>query len=259
VRFLLCNDDGVTAAGIAALKGAVEDLGEVFIVAPATEQSAKSHALTMDRPLRLRQIDDRTFSVDGTPTDCILLAVRGVPGGFAVQPDLILSGINHGANLGDDVLYSGTVAAAAEGCLMGIPAIAFSLGSWEARHLDSAARVAREIVMQVLRRELPRGTLLNVNVPDLPYAGIQGLKVTRLGRRDYLEPIAQQKDPWGRPFYWIGGDHPTWDEEEGLDFTALRAGYVSVTPLMLDLTHHAMLDRLRDWNLALSAPDARRE
>jgi 5'-nucleotidase len=192
---------------------------------------------------------ERVYSVDGTPTDCVLLAVRGIPDMVQVQPDLIVSGINHGPNLGDDVTYSGTVAAAAEGSLMGIPSVAISLSSWEHTHFDTAARVARIIVDQLRERPVPAGTLLNVNVPDVPFASLRGTRVTRLGRRVYPDVIVAELDPRGKPCYWIGGDKPTWLPGEGSDFEAVAAGFVSVTPLHLDLTDHGQLEQVRGWFL----------
>jgi 5'-nucleotidase len=256
LRILLCNDDGVWAEGLNSLARALDSLGEVLIVAPEREQSAASRALTLERPLHMRRLRPGVFSVDGTPTDCILLAVRGVPGQVKFQPDLIVSGINHGPNLGDDVMYSGTVAAAAEGCLMGIPSIAISLASWEPSSFGPAARIARRIVDQVTLRTLPTGTLLNVNIPDMAHGLIQGVRVTRLGRRVYPDLIVEQKDPRGRPCYWIGGERPSWTPEEGVDFAALEEGFVSVTPLHMDLTHYGMLDEIRSWGLDLEPASA---
>lgn len=258
MRILLSNDDGVFAPGLRALRDALDALGEVTVVAPDREQSGASRSLTLDRPLRVRRVDERVFSVDGTPTDCILLAVRGVPGVVKVQPDLIVSGINHGPNLGDDVTYSGTVAAAAEGSLMGIPSLAVSLASWDPLDFDAPARVAREIVQDLAERPLAPGTLLNVNVPDRPYGEIRGLRVTKLGRRVYPDVIAVQRDPRGKACFWIGGEAPTWLPGEDTDFQALEAGYVSLTPLQLDLTHHQALDSLRGWGLQVGKERATR-
>lgn len=251
MRILLSNDDGVTAAGLAALREALEPLGEVTVVAPDREQSGASRSLTLERPLRVRRMNGNVFSVDGTPTDCVLLAVRGIPGVVRVEPDLIVSGINHGPNLGDDVTYSGTVAAAAEGCLMGIPSMAVSLASWEARDFSAASRVVRSFVSRLAVRPLPPGTLLNVNVPGLPFEELRGVRTTRLGRRIYPDVIVAQQDPRGKPCYWIGGDKPSWRPGEGTDFEAVEAGFVSVTPLHLDLTHHEMIDTVRGWELGL--------
>lgn len=256
VRILLSNDDGVLAAGLNAVAAALDDLAEVTVVAPDREQSGASRSLTLDRPLRMRQMGERVFSVDGTPTDCILLAVRGVPGVVRVQPDLIVSGINHGPNLGDDVTYSGTVAAAAEGSLMGIPALAVSLVSWEPAGFDAAARVVRLLVRRLLRAPLPRGTLLNVNIPDRPFGDLRGIQVTRLGRRVYPDVIVAQKDPRGKPCFWIGGEAPSWEPGRQTDFEAISEGYVSITPLQLDLTDHGRLDEVRAWNLSLAEEEA---
>ena len=192
MRILLSNDDGVMATGLNALRTALADLGEVTVVAPDREQSGASRSLTLERPLRIRRTGERVYSVDGTPTDCVLLAVRGVPGVVRVQPDLIVSGINHGPNLGDDVTYSGTVAAAAEGSLMGIPALAVSLVSWDPKSFETAARVTRDLVRRLLCAPLPARTLLNVNIPDRPFEELRGIRVTRLGRRVYPDVIVAQ-------------------------------------------------------------------
>jgi 5'-nucleotidase len=249
VRILLSNDDGVLAAGLDALRRSLEEVGEVYVVAPEREQSGASRSLTLDRPLRVRRMSERVYSVDGTPTDCVLLAVRGIPDMVQVQPDLIVSGINHGPNLGDDVTYSGTVAAAAEGSLMGITSLAISLSSWEPKHFATAGWVARTLVDQLIARPVPAGTLLNVNVPDRPRASLRGTRVTRLGRRVYPDVIVVQRDPRGKQCYWIGGEQPTWLPGEGTDFEAVESGFVSVTPLHLDLTDHGMLEQVRAWAL----------
>ena len=253
MRILLSNDDGVLARGLDALRRALEGTGEVFVVAPERDQSGASRSLTLDRPLRVRRMGDRVYSVDGTPTDCVLLAVRGIPDMVRVLPDLIVSGINHGPNLGDDVTYSGTVAAAAEGSLMGITGVAISLSSWEPAHFETAARVARIVVDQLRERPVPAGTLLNINVPDLPFASLRGTQVTRLGRRVYPDVIVAELDPRGKPCYWIGGDKPTWVPGEGTDFEAVEAGFVSITPLRLDLTDHGVLEQVRSWSLGPGA------
>jgi 5'-nucleotidase len=253
VRILLSNDDGVFSRGLDALRAALAEIGDVYVVAPEREQSGASRSLTLDRPLRVRQMGERVYSVDGTPTDCVLLAVRGIPDMIQVQPDLVVSGINHGPNLGDDVTYSGTVAAAAEASLMGITSIAISLASWTPSDFTAASRVARLLVGQVLSQSVPAGTLLNVNVPDLPFEAMRGVRVTRLGRRVYPDVIVAQRDPRGKPCYWIGGDKPTWLPGEGSDFEAIQAGYVSVTPLHLDLTDHAALPAVAGWSLGLGA------
>lgn len=253
MRILLSNDDGVLASGLNSLREALEGTGDVFVVAPEREQSGASRSLTLDRPLRVRRMGERVYSVDGTPTDCVLLAVRGIPDTVRVQPDLIVSGINHGPNLGDDVTYSGTVAAAAEGSLMGITSLAISLSSWEPAHFGTAGRVARIIVDQLVERPVPAGTLLNVNVPDVPFEALRGTRVTCLGRRVYPDVIVAERDPRGKPCYWIGGDTPTWLPGEGTDFEAVEAGFVSITPLHLDLTDHGRLPQVRGWALGPAA------
>lgn len=237
---LVSNDDGIHSTGIQALVGALEPLGEVWVVAPDRENSAVSHALTLSRPLRLHEVGFRRFAVDGTPTDCIALALGHVLKGRQVQ--LVVSGINHGANMGDDVHYSGTVSAAFEAAVQGVPAIAVSLvagNGWEFSH---AARVARWLAAQVLERGMPEGTLLNVNVPP----GVpRGVRLTRLGTHRYTEGVIEGLDPRGRKCYWIGGGEPVWQPIPGTDFVAIHEGFVSVTPLQRDMTDCARLEELR--------------
>jgi 5'-nucleotidase len=242
---LVTNDDGVHAAGLAALAGAVDDLGEVHVIAPEREQSACSHALTLHRPLRVERVRERWYAVNGTPSDCVNLGVLGF---LPEAPVLVLSGINHGANLGDDVTYSGTVSAAMEGTLLGVPSIAVSL--LDGGDLDEAGRVARLVAARTLVEGLPARTLLNVNVPA---AAPRGVQVTRLGHRVYLEKIVEQRDPRGRSFYWIGAGEPRWEAVEGTDMAAVHQGFASVTPLHLDLTHHRALAALQGWAGALSS------
>jgi len=243
---LVTNDDGVHAAGLAALAEALDPLGEVWVVAPEREQSACGHALTMHLPLRPHRLGERRFSLNGTPSDCVNLGVLGF---LPERPALIASGINHGSNLGDDVTYSGTVSAAMEGTLLGVPSIAFSLIDG---HDDfaAAARVARLVVMRALVEGLPPKTLLNVNVP----AGTpRGLRFTRLGHRVYSDKIVEHVDPRGRTHYWIGTGEPTWEALEGTDMGAVHEGFVAVTPLHLDLTNHRALAVMADWSGALDA------
>ena len=247
---LVTNDDGIHAAGLAALAAALEELGEVHVVAPEREQSACGHALTLHRPLRVDRVRDRWFAANGTPSDCVNLAVLGF---LPERPVLIVSGINHGGNLGDDVTYSGTVSAAMEGTLLGVPSIAVSLV--DGGGLADAADVARLLVTRVLVEGLPSKTLLNVNVPP---GSPQGVRVTRLGHRVYEGKIVEQRDPRGRIHYWIGGGEPRWETLEGTDMGAIHAGFVSVTPLHLDLTHHHALGQMADWSRALSAQFRRR-
>jgi 5'-nucleotidase len=243
---LVTNDDGVHAAGLAALAEALEPLGEVWIIAPDREQSACGHALTMHLPLRPHRLADRRFSVNGTPSDCVNLGVLGF---LPERPALIAAGINHGSNLGDDVTYSGTVSAAMEGTLLGVPSIAFSLLDG---HTDfsAAARVARLVAMRTLVEGLPPKTLLNVNVPA---GSPRGLRFTRLGHRVYSDKIVEHVDPRGRTHYWLGTGEPTWETLEGTDMGAVHEGYVAVTPLHLDLTNHRALAVMADWPPALDA------
>lgn len=242
---LVTNDDGVHAAGLVALARAVEDLGEVHVLAPEREQSACSHALTLHRPLRVERVRERWYAVNGTPSDCVNLGLLGF---LPSLPVLVLSGVNHGGNLGDDVTYSGTVSAAMEGTLLGVTSIAVSLV--DGGDFEAAGRVARAIATRALVEGLPARTLLNVNVP----AGRPlGVRLTRLGHRVYTEKIVEQQDPRGRSFYWIGAGEPQWGALEGTDMGAIHEGFVAVTPLHLDLTHHRALAELRDWPGALSA------
>jgi len=244
-RILVTNDDGYRSDGLTALAEALQPLGEVTIVAPVTEASAIGHALTLRHPLRLERIADRLFAVDGTPTDCVNIAVTQV---FKGLPDLVVSGINKGWNLGDDVTYSGTIAAAMEGTILGVPSIAVSLV--DGGDFDVAGRVARLIAMRVLVSGLPPRTLLNVNVPAQPPLGI---RLARLGNRVYLDKIVEQADPRGRSHYWIGGGDPQWDSLEGTDMGAVHEGFVSLTPLHLDLTNHRAMMQLDDWPAGLTA------
>lgn len=246
VRILVSNDDGYASAGIQALAAALEDLGEVWVVAPESEQSAASHAISLYRPLRLRQVGPRWFAVDGTPTDCSYMAVAHVLKGRA--PRLMVSGINHGPNLADDVTYSGTVAAAMEASLLGVPAIAFSLAARHEFRFEAAARFARSLVEAALARSLPPGMLLNVNVP----AGeVEGYAVTRLGKHSYGMEVVENTDPRGRKYYWIGGSEYQHEDIPGSDCNVvLRERRASVTPLQLDLTHAGGVQDLAGWQLA---------
>jgi 5'-nucleotidase len=242
---LVTNDDGVHAAGLAALAAAVDDLGEVHVVAPEREQSACGHALTLHRPLRVDRVRERWFAVNGTPSDAVNLSILGF---LPERPVLIVSGINHGSNLGDDVTYSGTVSAAMEGTLLGVPSIAVS--HFDGTDFGAAGAVARLVAARVLVEGLPPKTLLNVNVPARPPRGV---RVTRLGHRTYSEKIVEQRDPRGRVHYWLGGGEPRWEALEGTDMGAVHDGFVSVTPLHLDLTHHRGVMQMADWPAALSA------
>jgi 5'-nucleotidase len=239
---LVSNDDGIHSQGLAALEAALGAVGEVVVVAPDREQSASSHALTLHRPLRIDRIGDLRYVVDGTPTDCVNLAVNGI---VPRRPALVISGINKGANLGDDVTYSGTVSAAMEGTLLGIPSIAVSLIGRHEFAFESAAQFSRRLTEWVLARGLPADTLLNVNVPQLPDGGApRGVQRTRMGRRRYGDAIVEKVDPRGRKYYWIGGEELDFVEEEGTDFYAVRQGLISVTPIHLDLTNYRSFDVL---------------
>ncbi len=245
---LVSNDDGYQAEGIHVLADALESLGEVWVVAPDRESSAVSHALTLSRPLRLTQLAERGFAVDGTPTDCVTIGVGQVLKGRT--PDLVVSGINFGANMGDDVHYSGTVSAAFEAVILGVPAIAISQVIWREFSYAFAGRFARLIASRVLERGLPPGTLLNVNVPPNPPKGV---RFTRLGKRTYTEGVIEDTDPRGRKCYWIGGGDPVWEDIPGTDFAAVGAGYTSVSPLQLDITDRESLRLLESeasaWDL----------
>jgi 5'-nucleotidase len=240
-RILVTNDDGCSSQGIAALMDALSDIGEVIMVAPDSEQSAVSHALTLDRPLRAHQIGERRFAVNGTPTDCVTLGISSLLGDR--PPDLVVSGINRGGNMGVDVHYSGTVSAAFEGVILGYPAIAVSQVAGLGMTWDAAASVASELAIWVLEHGLPPSTLLNVNVP---LVAPRGLRLTRLGVRRYTEDVVEQRDPRGRRIYWIGGGEPVWEAIPGTDFHEVAEGFISVTPLHLDMTELRVLDRLRD-------------
>jgi 5'-nucleotidase len=249
VRILISNDDGIRAAGIRALEAALAPLGDVWVVAPDREQSAASHSLSLYRPLRVEQLDERHFAVDGTPTDAVNLAINGI---MKVRPDLMVSGINHGGNLGDDITYSGTVSAAMEGTLLGVPAIAVSLAARDSLEFGPAAEFAARVAAVVGERGLPRDTLLNVNVPGLPLDQLRGWRITRQGKRRYGDAIVEHLDPRGRKYYWIGGDDLGFVPGEGTDCTAVADGFISLTPLHLDLTNYASIAELGE--LALPWP-----
>jgi 5'-nucleotidase len=248
MRILLSNDDGYYAPGLAALHAAVQGLGEVTVVAPERNRSGASNSLTLDRPLQLREAQNGPtagfFYVNGTPTDCVHLAVTGM---LDHEPDMVLSGINWGSNMGDDTIYSGTVAAAMEGYLLGVPAIALSLASFSGRNFATAGRIARALAERFQRQPFGAPVLLNVNVPDVPWDQLRGLRVTRLGRRHKAEPVVRQVSPRGDIVYWVGAAGPAADAGEGTDFHAVDNGWASVTPLQVDLTHVGQIDAVRDW------------
>lgn len=247
MKILISNDDGYRAEGLIALTQALAAIADVTVVAPDRNRSGASNSLTLDVPLRVHPFDTNCYVVlNGTPTDCVHLAISGL---FEHEHDMVVSGINDGANLGDDVLYSGTVAAAIEGRFLGLPAIAVSLviQSDSGRHFATAARVAAELVLRVQRSPLHRATILNVNVPDVPYEQLQGWQATRLGFRHRSERIVRSEDPRGRPVYWVGPAGLGQDAGPGTDFHAVANNRVSVTPLQIDLTRHTMLDDVREW------------
>ncbi len=246
VRILISNDDGYRARGIAALRGALEGLGELTVMAPDRNRSGASNSLTLDVPLRIGKADPGVFYVLGTPTDCVHLAISGY---FEDPHDMVVSGINDGENLADDVLYSGTVAAAMEGRFLGKPAVAFSLqhdGTRE-RHYETAAHFARQIVERLIKAPIDPSSILNVNVPNLPLDRVKGVQVTRLGNRHRSAPVIPSQDPRGRPVYWVGPAGPGQDAGPGTDFYAIANGYVSVTPLSIDLTRHNALTTVAEW------------
>jgi 5'-nucleotidase len=249
-NILLTNDDGLAAEGLRALAESLRPVASVVIVAPDQEQSASSHAITLDKPLRIKEHSAGVYGVSGTPTDCVLLAVHGI---LDRKPDLIVSGINHGPNMGEDVTYSGTVAAAIEGCILGIPAMAVSLASWESASFEAAAIAARLLANRLLSESRERTRLWNVNVPPIGTHQIKGIKATKLGSRIYNDLIIKKKDPRGRDYFWIGGQEPGWSTEEKTDFAAVSAGFVSVTPLRLDFTDYEGIAELEEhglvWNL----------
>jgi len=250
MRILVTNDDGYTALGLEALVRAMKGLGDLTIVAPETNCSGASNSLTLNRPLSVRQAPNGYYFINGTPSDCVHIALTGL---LDFRPDLVVSGINNGANLGDDTLYSGTVAAATEGYLFSIPAIAFSLvkRGWE--HLDSAARVARQIVEQQLSDPLDAPVLLNVNIPAVPFTAMRGIQVTRLGKRHPSEPVVKTSTPYGDTVYWIGAVGTVSDAAPGTDFGAIERNAVSVTPLRLDLTDYDQLQEVKIWAGSLCA------
>lgn len=244
MRILISNDDGYFAPGLACLAQHLSNIAEVIVVAPERDRSGASNSLTLNRPLNLRRAASGFHYVDGTPTDCVHLAVTGM---LDVQPDIIVSGINAGANMGDDTIYSGTVAAATEGFLLGIPAIAISMSRHDPVHFDTAGRVAVELVQRFMRESRPQPWLLNVNVPDIAYDELQGMEVTRLGKRHKAEPVVKASNPHGQPIYWVGPAGKAQDAGEGTDFHAIDKGRVSITPLQIDLTQYSQLDAVRAW------------
>ncbi len=247
MHILVANDDGILSPGLQVLAEACQTVGHVTVVAPDREQSAQSHALTMTRPLRPVLRPDGTWQVDGTPTDCVLLALEAL---MPELPAFVFSGVNHGPNMGEDVLYSGTVSAAMEAVVLGIPGVAISFAGRRDDLLGGYGELLAGLVSRITAlKDFPKNTLLNINLPSIPADEVKGVKVARLGSRTFSESVARQKDPWGREVLWIGGGKITWTGADDTDHAAVAAGYVSVTPLQLDLTNHALLQTVRDWRL----------
>lgn len=249
IRLLCTNDDGILAYGLECLVQAAEPLGEVTVVAPDREQSATSHSLTLHHPVRPVRRADRRYQLDGTPTDCVMVAVEAL---MENRPDFVLSGVNHGQNMGEDVLYSGTVAAAMEGLSLGIPSIAISFAGGDLRADPELLAEQVPVLARLLGHitslpGFPRDTLLNINLPPLQRDQVRGARLTTLGRRVYSDSLMRMKDPWGREIFWIGGGSATWSGREDSDFRAVKEGYISVTPLHLDLTNYELLDAAQSW------------
>ncbi len=244
MKILVSNDDGYLATGINVLADTLTEIADVIVVAPDRNRSAASNSLTLNDPLRISKVAENRYRVNGTPSDCVHLALTGF---LDEEPDLVVSGINHGANLGDDVIYSGTVAAATEGRFLGFPTIAVSLVGHHLTHFDTAARVAKELVERLQRASLPADIVLNVNVPDRPYDELTGIVEARLGFRHKSEPVVKSEDPHGRTIYWVGPAGPGQDSGEGTDFHVLEQGAVAITPLKVDLTRHDALPQLKEW------------
>jgi len=244
MRILLCNDDGYFAPGIECLARVLAQLADITVVAPERDRSGASNSLTLDRPLSLRRTANGFYHVNGTPTDCVHLAVTGM---LEELPDMVVSGINNGANMGDDTIYSGTVAAATEGFLLGVPSIAVSLCSRAAVNFETAAQVTLELVQMIQRQKSREPLLLNVNVPDVPYADLRGTVVTRLGKRHKAESVVRTVTPRNETVYWVGAAGEAQDAGEGTDFYAVSHNQVSITPLQIDLTHNAQLPLIRNW------------
>jgi 5'-nucleotidase len=243
-RILLTNDDGIHSQGLIKLEEALKDVGDVFVVAPASEMSGASHSLTLARPLRIRQLDDRHWTVDGTPTDCVTLALNKILTSHEL-PHICASGINHGGNLGDDATYSGTVAGALEATILGVPGLAFSLVARENFDFNESAQFAVTAVRKVLAEGLPEGTLLNINIPP---GAIKGVRVTRQGIKNARPVISEHIDPRGKPYFWIGEEYFSTSAADGTDYNAIELGYISVTPLKSDMTDHRALTAIETWN-----------
>jgi len=247
MHILVSNDDGIFAPGLAVLAEACSRVGQVTVVAPDREQSGTSHSLTLHHPLRPRRRHDGSFQVDGTPTDCVLLAVGAL---MPVRPEFVFSGINHGPNMGEDVLYSGTVSVAMEAVALGIPGVAFSLATRDEDVLASYQDLVANLVRRIIEVPgFPKDMLLNINLPRVPAGEVKGIKVTKLGSRFFSESITRMQDPWGREVFWIGGGEITWTGDADSDHQAVLDGYISITPLHMDLTNYSLLETVRGWSL----------
>jgi 5'-nucleotidase len=249
MNILVSNDDGIFAPGIGILANACRQVGQVTVVAPDREQSGTSHSLTLHRPLRPTRTPDGAFQVDGTPTDCVLLAIGAL---LPERPDFVFSGINHGPNMGEDVLYSGTVSVAMEAVTLGVPGIAFSFAGRDPELIASYEVVLIRLIRQITAIEnFPTDTLLNINLPRRHASEVEGIRVTKLGSRFFSSSITRMNDPWGREVLWIGGGDVTWTGDADSDHQAVKDGFISVTPLHMDLTHHPLLETVRTWSLSL--------
>ncbi len=244
MHLLLSNDDGIDAIGLKSLAEAMAPLGKISVVAPNRNRSAASNSLTLERPIRAQEVAKDWYSVDGTPTDCVHLAITGL---LKDEPDIVVSGINAGANLGDDVIYSGTVAAAIEGRFLGLPAVAISLTSFQPKFMQDAAQVSAKLVANLTDTTLPSDVIININIPDVAKNEIKGMQTTRLGNRHKAEPVVEAQDPRGKPIYWVGAAGPEQDAGIGTDFHAVNNNYVSVSPMHLDLTHYKAMQDVEDW------------
>jgi len=249
---LVSNDDGIHSEGLRLLGESLRGLGEVFIIAPDRERSAVGHSLTLDMPLRVKEVGEHLFAVNGTPTDCIALGVLGI---LKSKPDLVVSGINMGQNLGDDITYSGTVSAAMEASLLRIPSFAVSLVANDDYRFEAAAEFSCHLARLMMERPLPPDTLLNVNVPNLSRSDIKGVAITSLGRRHYSETVLEKIDPRGKAYYWIGGGDYKWEYKEGTDIEAINKNMISITPLHLDLTDYKLAEEMKRWTIGFNATE----
>ncbi len=246
MNILVTNDDGVLAPGLALLAEACAAVGTVTVVAPDREQSGTSHSLTLHRPLRPTRRPDGAWQIDGTPTDCVMLALQAL---MPEGPDFVFSGVNHGPNMGEDVLYSGTVSAAMEAVMLGVPGIGISFAGHQPETMASYRSLLVQLVRRITSVEFPRNTLLNVNLPRVPADEVQGIRVTRLGSRYFSNSLTRMKDPWGREIFWIGGGTITWTGGDDADHEAVAAGFISITPLQMDLTDYSLIETVRGWSL----------